>query len=196
MKFQLPVLLLVGLSSVRAQAQNVHQSLPTLPASTTALALVSDAPTATTPPASYSDAQGLKITPLEAEPNDLADILGVKMWHFKVEVPKPGLRLHYTLEVRQQGENGQFNSVLDQLNSTTTDPIDIGNPAQKNAASSVPLLVGFYKDKEEEIWNSFVRVANGNTRGTTGALSGFKVAALNPLAQHLEGGNFELARYG
>jgi len=52
----------------------------------------------------YQMSDGLHITPLDVERNEIADILGIQMWQFHVACPSPETAIHYTLELRKQGQ--------------------------------------------------------------------------------------------
>jgi hypothetical protein len=52
----------------------------------------------------YTTDDGLRITSIEVEPNDVADILGIKLFHFKIELPRSGLRLRTKMEMRHGAE--------------------------------------------------------------------------------------------
>jgi hypothetical protein len=60
--------------------------------------------TAPEKPATFVSRDGIKITPLEAQKDDLAQILGMEMWKFNLVLPEPGMSLNCKLELRQKGK--------------------------------------------------------------------------------------------
>lgn len=54
--------------------------------------------------ATFVSPDGIEITSLESQPNDMAEILGVSIWRLRVMPPKKGLDLNYTLELRRKGK--------------------------------------------------------------------------------------------
>jgi hypothetical protein len=69
-----------------------------------------------TPPANptYHMSDGLQITPLDVDRNEIADILSIQMWQFHVVCPSPETAIHYVLELRKKGQ-----PLKEILNSTT-----------------------------------------------------------------------------
>lgn len=54
---------------------------------------------------SFVTKDGLKITPLEVHKDDVAKVIGVEMWKFKVEFPKTSGMLQFKMELRQPGKS-------------------------------------------------------------------------------------------
>jgi hypothetical protein len=66
----------------------------------------SSAPKAATAPAeTYQTRDGLQITPVEVEQNELAAVLGVKWWRFHIIPSSPDRSIRYGFELRKQGES-------------------------------------------------------------------------------------------
>jgi hypothetical protein len=64
------------------------------------------APGPQNPPRTYMMSDGLQITPLEVERDDVANILGIQQWRFRVVTPSASDRIQHTLELREKGRPG------------------------------------------------------------------------------------------
>jgi hypothetical protein len=60
----------------------------------------------------YRSQDGFTIKPLKVEPNEVADILEIKIWKFNVTIINPELKYRFLLELDQEGRAPQeiFNS--------------------------------------------------------------------------------------
>lgn len=52
----------------------------------------------------FESLDGLKITPLDVQPDEIAEILDIERWKFYVVLPEPDLKIAYKLELRQPGK--------------------------------------------------------------------------------------------
>jgi hypothetical protein len=62
------------------------------------------APGATGTTTTYVNSDGLQITPLDVEHDEIADILDIERWRFHIVTPSPQSRIKYAVEVRRKGE--------------------------------------------------------------------------------------------
>lgn len=58
-------------------------------------------------PAVRATSRALKITPLHVKRDDAAELLGVMMWQFDVQLPQPVRSLDFVLELREKGKAAQ-----------------------------------------------------------------------------------------
>ncbi len=136
----------------------------------------------------YTDADGLKITALEREANDVAEVMGVSIWKFRLQAPKPGLRLRYALQLRQNGE------VVESLGGGETGPLDETNMTPDIDYKNVEAMAGLYKDGD--LWRCYNRCAGGASRGVIDELKGFNLQGVHLTPQLQKDNSFSLAEFG
>jgi hypothetical protein len=129
----------------------------------------------------------LTVSPLKLPPDDVAEVLDVRLWKFKLETSAPGARVRYSLQLMQDGKLLQTlcDGTTGELGPETSPNIDYKN---------VEALVGFHR--KEGKWSAYIRVASGSSSGSTTALSGFNYEIIARPAEELAGGNFQLTRFG
>ena len=131
---------------------------------------------------------GLEITVRENKPNDVAMVMGVHLWKFAVRAPKPGIRVRYWCELRQNGE------AVKTLYTSAVGPLEAVDENPNRYFRNVPALVGFYKDTEK--WNGYVSFGEGAVSGAVSALDGWQTRSFGHMAQFQKDGSFSLAEFG
>jgi hypothetical protein len=129
----------------------------------------------------------LTVSPLKLPPDDVAEVLDVRLWKFRLETSAPGARVRYSLQLMQDGKLLQnlCDGTTGELGPETSPNIDHRN---------VEALVGFHK--KEGKWSAYIRVASGSSSGSTTALSGFNYEIIARPAEELAEGSFQLTRFG
>jgi hypothetical protein len=112
-------------------------------------------PTTTPERERYRSPEGLEITPLEVQPDDVAQTLGVERWKFQVAPPEPDAQLRLQLELRQPG---QAPKILDSL------------ILQSASNSKIESLVGVYPIHESIFKADEVKLFISGGEGSTTSL--------------------------
>jgi hypothetical protein len=112
-------------------------------------------PTATREGERYRSPEGLEITPLEVQRDDVAQILGIERWMFQVKPPEPDARLRFQLELRQPDEEPQ---VMESL------------IVQSDSDSETEFLVGIYPIHESIFRADEVRLFISGGGGSTSSV--------------------------
>jgi hypothetical protein len=112
-------------------------------------------PTRTPEGERYRSPEGLEITPLDVQRDDVANVLGVERWKFQVKPPEPDVELRFQLELRRPGQEPE---VLDSL------------IVQMDSNSETESLVGVYPIRESIFEADEVKLFISGGGGSTSSL--------------------------
>lgn len=112
-------------------------------------------PTRTPEGDGYVSPEGLEITPVEVQRDDVAQVLSIERWKFQVKPPETGVRLRFQLELRRPGEEPQVLGTL---------------IVQSDGNSETESLVGMYPIHESLFRADEVKLFISGGGGSTSSL--------------------------
>ena len=142
-------------------------------------------PTETSERDTYRSPEGLEITPLEVQRDDVAQIVGIERWKFQVKPPEPDVQLLFQLDLRRPGEEPQL---LDSL------------IVQSNSGSETECLVGVYPIHESIFGADEVKFFISGGGGSTASVidnpfQAYTFSSPSAPAESQEDGNFKLMAF-
>jgi hypothetical protein len=146
---------------------------------------LSTAQPAETPAGAYRSPEGLEITPVKVQRDDVAQILGIERWKFQVKPPEPGTQLRFQLELRRPGEEPR---VLESL------------IVQSDGDSATESLVGVYPIHESIFRADQVKLFISGGGGSTSSVidnpfQAYTFSSPSAPAELQEDGTFKLMAF-